>query len=168
MQTATTPTLYPRPGTAAVIRCALGWLRVEFIPQAITSIEFLQSPTQLPESVALSLPSEFESAILCAASGRRFQCPPLHPHGTDFQKAVWKKLQAIPFGVTRSYAQIAAATGKPGAARAVGAACAANPIPLLIPCHRVIASNGTLGGFSGGLAIKKALLRAENAISMEQ
>lgn len=81
--------------------------------------------------------------------------------GTPFQLKVWKAIARIPFGKTRSYAQIAKAVGKPGASRAVGAACGANPLPLFIPCHRVVASNGSLGGFSGGLAIKRLLLRHE-------
>ncbi|MSU42596.1 MAG: methylated-DNA--[protein]-cysteine S-methyltransferase [Pedosphaera sp.] len=88
--------------------------------------------------------------------------PPLDlASGTLFQVQVWKQLQRIPRGQTRSYAQIAAATSRPRAARAVGAACGANPIPLLIPCHRVIASDGTLGGFSGGLEWKRRLLAIE-------
>lgn len=81
--------------------------------------------------------------------------------GTPFQRKVWKAIARIPYGKTRSYAQLAKAVGKPGASRAVGAACGANPLPLFIPCHRVVASDGSLGGFSGGLAIKRLLLRHE-------
>ena len=88
--------------------------------------------------------------------------PPLDLTGaTPFQRAVWRQLQLIPAGQTRSYAAIARAIGRPRAARAVGAACGANPIPLLIPCHRVIASDGSLGGFSGGLDWKRRLLALE-------
>jgi O-6-methylguanine DNA methyltransferase len=91
--------------------------------------------------------------------------PPLHPlAGTAFQQKVWKALLAIPLGETRTYAQIAAAIGHPGAARAVGQACGANPIPVLIPCHRVLASQGGLGGFSAGLDWKKRLLSREKAL----
>ena len=68
---------------------------------------------------------------------------------------------AIPRGETRSYAWIAKRIGKPGAVRAVGTACGANPVPIVVPCHRVIASDGSLGGFGGGLAMKKRLLRLE-------
>ena len=81
--------------------------------------------------------------------------------GTDFQKAVWKELQKIPRGQTRTYGEIAAAIGRPKAVRAVGSACGANPIPLFIPCHRVTAKNG-LGGFGSGLPWKKLLLEQEN------
>ena len=88
---------------------------------------------------------------------------PLAPEGSAFQRRVWDALRAIPRGETRSYGQIARALGDRGAARAVGAANGANPIPLLIPCHRVVAADGTLGGFSGSLAVKAALLAHEGA-----
>jgi len=81
-------------------------------------------------------------------------------HGTYFQKTVWEALQKIPRGQTRTYGEIAAAIGRPNAARAVGTACGANPIPLFIPCHRVVAKNG-LGGFVAGLPWKKLLLKEE-------
>jgi methylated-DNA-[protein]-cysteine S-methyltransferase len=80
--------------------------------------------------------------------------------GTDFQKSVWKKIQAIPFGETRTYLHIAQALGNPKAVRAVAQACGANPLPLLIPCHRVVGT-GNLGGFAGGVALKQKLLSAE-------
>jgi len=80
--------------------------------------------------------------------------------GTAFQRAVWLGLLAIPRGQTISYAELALRVGRPGAARAVGQALGANPVPLLLPCHRVVATNG-LGGFGGGLPMKKTLLRSE-------
>ena len=84
--------------------------------------------------------------------------------GTPFQQCVWRVLQMIPYGQTRSYAWVAQKIGKPKAARAVGAACGANPLPVIIPCHRVIASDGTLGGYSGGLHWKKRLLKLEGTL----
>jgi O-6-methylguanine DNA methyltransferase len=81
--------------------------------------------------------------------------------GTPFQQKVWRAMLTIPRGETRSYAWIAKRIGKPKAARAVGAACGANPVPIIVPCHRVLASDGTLGGFGGGLALKKQLLKLE-------
>jgi len=78
-----------------------------------------------------------------------------------FRLKVWEVLQRIPYGRVRSYGWVARKVGKPKAARAVGAACGANPVPLLVPCHRVIAGDGSLGGFSGGLGVKKRLLRLE-------
>ncbi len=80
-----------------------------------------------------------------------------------FRVKVWEVLQSIPYGRVRSYGWVARKVGKPKAARAVGAACGANPVPLLVPCHRVIAGDGTLGGFSGGLSHKKRLLKLEGA-----
>ncbi|MGE3334858.1 MAG: methylated-DNA--[protein]-cysteine S-methyltransferase [Rhodospirillaceae bacterium] len=83
--------------------------------------------------------------------------------GTDFQKKVWQALLTIPFGETRSYAEIARAIKKPKAVRAVGAANGRNPISIVAPCHRVIGSNGKLTGFAGGLAAKATLLKLESA-----
>ncbi len=83
--------------------------------------------------------------------------------GTDFQKQVWRALLTIPFGETRTYAQIAEQIGRPNAVRAVGAANGRNPISIVAPCHRVIGSNGELTGFAGGLAAKAFLLRLEGA-----
>ncbi len=81
--------------------------------------------------------------------------------GTVFQQKIWKTLQKIPFGKTKSYGEIAKSIKNPKAVRAAGGACGANPVPLIIPCHRVLAANGKLGGFSGGLAWKKRLLAME-------
>lgn len=85
------------------------------------------------------------------------------PVGTDFQKAVWDALSTIPFGETRSYAQIAIQIGHPKAVRAVGAANGRNPLSIVVPCHRVIGTNGKLTGFAGGLAVKEVLLKLEGA-----
>ena len=88
---------------------------------------------------------------------------PLAPAGTPFQRAVWAELRRIPYGETRSYAQIAAGIGKPGAARAVGQANHRNPLPVFIPCHRVIGASGKLSGYGGGLELKQKLLELEGA-----
>ena len=85
----------------------------------------------------------------------------LAPHGTPFQLSVWNALQQIAYGKTRSYAEIAREIGRPAAVRAVGAANGANPIPIVIPCHRVVGSNGSLTGFGGGIDMKKRLLDFE-------
>ena len=87
--------------------------------------------------------------------------PPLDLAGTDFQKSVWRALRKISPGKTKSYGEIARAIGRPKAVRAVGGACGANPVPVLVPCHRVLAANGKIGGFSGGLAWKRTLLARE-------
>ncbi len=87
---------------------------------------------------------------------------PLEPEGTEFQQQVWQELQQIPFGETASYSDIAYAIGNPQATRAVGSANGSNPIPILIPCHRVIGRDGSLTGFGGGLPIKRFLLQLED------
>ena len=92
-------------------------------------------------------------------------CLPLVMTGTDFQKRVWRELLAIPYGETRSYGQIAAAIGSPNAVRAVGAANGANPIPIVVPCHRVIGAGGKLVGYGGGLALKRRLLELEKRVA---
>jgi len=86
------------------------------------------------------------------------------PTGTDFQQRVWRAIAAIPFGETRTYGELAAALGGPPLARAVGAATAANPIPILIPCHRVIGADGSLTGYGGGLRMKVWLLHHEGVL----
>jgi methylated-DNA-[protein]-cysteine S-methyltransferase len=87
---------------------------------------------------------------------------PLVLHGTEFQLQVWRHLRKIPYGETTTYGQLARDIGSPEAARAVGLANGSNPIPIIIPCHRVIGSNGDLTGFGGGLPIKKKLLALES------
>lgn len=87
----------------------------------------------------------------------------LSPTGTDFRQSVWSALREIPYGQTRTYTQIAEMIGRPQAVRAVGAANGANPLPILVPCHRVIGANGSLTGFGGGLAAKSYLLGLESA-----
>jgi methylated-DNA-[protein]-cysteine S-methyltransferase len=86
---------------------------------------------------------------------------PLAPQGTAFQRSVWRALRRIPYGETASYGEVARAIGRPTASRAVGAANGANPLPIVIPCHRVIGSTGKLTGFGGGLDTKAALLALE-------
>ena len=86
---------------------------------------------------------------------------PLSPQGTEFQTHVWMAIKDIPYGETRTYKQIAEAVGSPNAYQAVGQACGANPIPIIIPCHRVLNESGALGGFGLGLDVKKWLLRHE-------
>ncbi|MEC9282994.1 MAG: methylated-DNA--[protein]-cysteine S-methyltransferase [Bdellovibrionota bacterium] len=90
---------------------------------------------------------------------------PLSPRGTEFQSKVWKQLQKIPYGKTKSYGEIAVKIKNPKAMRAVGMANRCNPIPIIIPCHRVIGSNGKLTGFAGGLDLKKKLLDFEAGLS---
>ena len=91
---------------------------------------------------------------------KRFSLP-IAPQGTEFQQTVWQMLQQIPYGKTWSYQQVAQAIGRPKASRAVGMANNKNPLPIIIPCHRVIGANGQLVGYGGGLALKETLLQLE-------
>lgn len=99
------------------------------------------------------------------AGERRDFTFPLDLRGTDFQRSCWRALLAIPYGETRGYGDIARAVSKPNAFRAVGMANNRNPIAIVVPCHRVIASNGTLCGYGGGLDVKRRLLELEGALS---
>ena len=101
------------------------------------------------------------AALQAYASGRTRRLPPLDLDGTPFQLKVWERLCAIPTGKTISYGELAASIGRPKAARAVGAAVGANPVPILVPCHRVIGVNGSLTGFGLGLPMKRSLLSHE-------
>lgn len=91
---------------------------------------------------------------------------PLNPQGTSFQRMVWRELTRIPFGATISYGELARRVDNPAASRAVGAANGRNPIPIIIPCHRVVGANGSLTGFGGGIETKKWLLASERARPM--
>jgi len=101
-----------------------------------------------------------------AGERRQFDLPLDAPPATDFQRLVWDACAQVPYGATASYAGLACAVSSPRAARAVGQALGANPLPILIPCHRILASDGSLGGYSGGLPMKRGLLALEG-ISLE-
>jgi methylated-DNA-[protein]-cysteine S-methyltransferase len=118
---------------------------------------WLHSPARLAEA-RRQLLEYFEG------ERRAFELP-LRPAGTAFQLKAWLALAAIPYGETRSYAQQAQAIGAPDAVRAVGAANGRNPLPIILPCHRVIGADGGLTGFGGGLPVKAALLRLEGALA---
>jgi len=107
-----------------------------------------------------------ESTLKNALTGRAAKnLPPLDLRaGTEFQRKVWKALRKISVGRTKSYGEIARAIGEPKAVRAVGGACGANPIPVLVPCHRVLAAHGNIGGFGGGLEWKRKLLAREGIV----
>jgi O-6-methylguanine DNA methyltransferase len=115
-----------------------------------------RGPGTYPASLARAA-----DALRAYASGRTRRLPPFDLEGTPFQQKVWKRLCAIPTGKTISYGALAASIGRPGAARAVGGAVGSNPVPILIPCHRVIGENGSLTGFGLGLPMKRALLKHE-------
>lgn len=101
-----------------------------------------------------------------AGKRRKFDLA-LDPAGTDFQKAVWKAISGVPFGQTITYGELARRAGVPGSARAAGAATGRNPIGIVVPCHRIMGSDGSLTGYAGGLSKKRALLALEGVLSGE-
>lgn len=100
-----------------------------------------------------------------AGRRRRFETP-LAPHGTPFQSAIWRAIAAVPFGSTITYRELAHSAGFDGSARAAGAATGRNPLSIVVPCHRIVGSNGSLTGYAGGLARKRALLEHEGALAL--
>ena len=127
---------------------------------AVTRLQWVEEMACPNDPTPLS--DEAAEQVRAFLDGRResFELP-LAPRGTDFQRAVWEQVGAIPYGQTRSYSDIAAALGRPAAVRAVGAAVGRNPIWLAIPCHRVVGKDGALTGYAGGLARKAFLLELE-------
>jgi methylated-DNA-[protein]-cysteine S-methyltransferase len=119
-------------------------------------------PTEI-EIIETTLLSEAVSQLNAYLAGELQQFSlPLAPRGTEFMQTVWKALCAVPYGKTASYKEIATVIGNPKAVRAVGLANNKNPLPIFIPCHRIIGSNGKLVGYAGGLAMKQFLLDLEN------
>lgn len=142
----------------------IGSIQISGTETHVTSIQFVDSSPTLSAS-DWALGKEAVGQLEEYFSGKRTQFDlPLAPEGTDFQQAVWQALQTIPFGVTACYGEIAAAIGKPKAARAIGQANNRNPIAIVIPCHRVIGANHKLTGYAGGLWRKEFLLNLENKL----
>jgi methylated-DNA-[protein]-cysteine S-methyltransferase len=150
----------------------LGPLRLCFTEKGLAALEFAEDG-RAPESASSSLPPHIQPSLDAArrALTTYFQGDPtalasltLDPRGTPFQLRVWQELRRIPYGTTISYAELARRVGNPKASRAVGQANAMNPIPLIIPCHRVINADGSLGGYSSGPDRKRWLLRHEGAM----
>ena len=182
-ETATTlgmkPTEYKHGARGTLIRYAvvqsyLGWVLVAATPQGVCAIHFGDSPETLQESLHARFPEAelrdnapgFDAwvakAITFLESPRLGLDLPLDIQGTAFQRRVWRALQDLPAGATTSYADVAARIGQPKAARAVAQACAANPLAVAIPCHRVKRGNGELGGYRWGVERKRALLERES------
>ncbi len=173
-----TPSAYRKgaPGaviTYAVVASAFGRLLVAATSAGVCAVKLGTADDALAASLTAefpgatirpgTLPGGWARAIAAAVGARPATTPdvPVDVSGTAFQWRVWKALQAIPAGETRSYAQVAAAIGRPKAARAVARACAANPVALVVPCHRVVPASGGTGGYRWGADRKAALLARE-------
>jgi O-6-methylguanine DNA methyltransferase len=147
-------------GKITLLSSSKGLCRLLFEPSqpSITNLE----NASIPYKITHEKDSPTASQLMEYFEGRRKAFTiPLDINGTPFHREVWRALLTIPYGKTKSYGQIAQQIGKPRAPRAVGQACGANPIPIIIPCHRVLTSTGKIGGYTGGIDIKNALLKLE-------
>ena len=170
-----TPKIYQQGGIGtkiiyATVKCDLGYLLIATTDKGICAVKLGDRPADLVET----LKTEFDRAALVEDNSHREWSEqilrsiegtdldlPLDIRGTVFQQQVWQALQKIPYGETRTYQEIANELNKPKATRAVGSACGANPIALVIPCHRVLRSDGGLGGYRWGIERKQKLLEIE-------
>lgn len=149
-----------------IIKTDFGLIRVVIKNEKLVRVDIEQSFSMSDETPDMVFDPEitepFTNQMKSYISGKleNFDIPVLFS-GTPFQNSVWKELVKIPFGQTRSYQEIAISLKNPHACRAVGSACGKNPVPIVVPCHRVITKSGTLGGFSCGLHVKKALMAIE-------
>lgn len=175
---ATAPAAIPSPAPTVAgttwrrIPSPVGPLLVAATQDALVAIEFRDNRHPVRR---IGIWREGDSPLLQAAGRqlgeyfagtRRVFDLPLAARGTPFQQSVWATLASIPHGATWSYAELARQVGKPTAVRAVGAANGRNPLPIVLPCHRVVGSDGALTGFGGGLATKAFLLRLEGALAL--
>jgi methylated-DNA-[protein]-cysteine S-methyltransferase len=146
-------------------RAPFGWVTIEASDQGVFGLTFGENgPAQAAVSALARAHLEAaREALTDYFAGTPPHLPALDLQGSDFQRLVWRALLDIPWGEVRTYGELAAALGRPGAARAVGAANGQNPVAILVPCHRVVAAGGRLGGYSGGLEVKRRLLAHEAA-----
>jgi AraC family transcriptional regulator, regulatory protein of adaptative response / methylated-DNA-[protein]-cysteine methyltransferase len=173
-----TPDKYRRGAIAAVIRYActdspLGRMMIAATDRGICSIQFADSDGELLEGLKREFPFATRKVddngmqvwihgLLARISGKQSDAElPLDIRATVFQRRVWTYLQSIPFGATRSYAEVAVGIGQPTASRAVARACATNPVAVAIPCHRVVRGNGNISGYRWGVGRKRKLLKLE-------
>ncbi|BDG09802.1 methylated-DNA--[protein]-cysteine S-methyltransferase [Anaeromyxobacter paludicola] len=147
-------------------RSPLGPIAVEASDEGVCALHLgARTPARPPVSALTR--RHVEDALAALEDYFAGRAPPRLPafdlRGTEFERTVWEELLRIPFGETRTYGEIALALGRPGAARAVGAANGRNPVAILVPCHRVVQAGGRLGGYAGGLDAKRWLLAHEAA-----
>ena len=158
-----------------VAECKLGYVLVAATERGVCAVSLGDSTEMLETALAEEYPaaeirrdgegrSRWVGAILDYLEGQPMPLDlPLDVQATAFQRRVWEALRAIPYGSTRSYSEIAQSLGRPQAARAVARACATNPVSIVVPCHRVVRTDGSLGGYRWGLERKRALLAQEKA-----
>ena len=161
----------------SIVPCALGFVLVAMTSRGVHRVILGDDPLALDDTLRASLPAadivrddaalgEISAQVVALATGAALspalsQSLPLDLRGTAFQQRVWRELQRIPRGETITYAELAVRIGSPKAVRAVGTACGANPVAMVVPCHRVVRADGSLGGYAWGLERKACLLREE-------
>jgi methylated-DNA-[protein]-cysteine S-methyltransferase len=166
-------TVTPSPiGELALAVDDAGLCRVRFSPHNV-SADVPAGDLAAGDLAAGGVPARLAAAVdqlgaYFAGDLTEFDLPLSVPGGSDFERAVWAAMREIPYGQMRTYGEIAAETGDPGAARAVGVACNRNPLPLVVPCHRVVGAGGKLVGFGGGLPRKRFLLELESRVAMQR
>ncbi len=143
----------------------IGWLLLTASNDALQSIRFLETEPNIYNNTANKITKRVIGELTAYFEGTRNQFTiNLEPEGSDFQKSVWKQLLQIPYGQTITYGELAEKLGDPNKVRAVGRANAQNPIPVIIPCHRVIGADNKLVGYAGGISRKRYLLKHEGAL----
>ena len=149
--------------SAGSINTPVGWLLVHADKEGLRGLDFCgtRKPSPMPNDKGSCIDLALEQLDAYFNGKLKSFCLPLAPEGTSFQQKVWQQLTQIPWGQSCSYGQIAKSCENPKASRAVGMANNRNPLPIVIPCHRVVGSDGRLVGYGGGLAIKRWLLQHE-------
>ncbi|RFN59127.1 methylated-DNA--[protein]-cysteine S-methyltransferase [Marixanthomonas ophiurae] len=152
----------------AYFKSPIGWIELKGDASGLGSVIFIDSEISSEENNREKLPNSLQKTIeqlteYFEGNRQTFDIP-LSPQGTEFQKKVWRELQEIPFGKTTSYQKMANALGDPKVIRAAASANGKNPISIIIPCHRVIGTDGSLTGYAGGLQRKKWLLQHESPV----
>lgn len=148
------------------LRCTLGVLTLIASDAGLRRIDFNIDAAPKDASYDTAKLTPYTKAISAYLDGqtKHLNIQPDLEGGTDLQRNVWSELAKIPYGRTISYTELAKRCAKPRAVRAIASACGKNPLPLVIPCHRIVAKNGSLGGFAWGLGTKQALLELEQAV----
>ena len=155
--------------TRAVLPTPIGGLGVTVVDAVVTEVRFGatgEPPTGSLDPVLAAALAELREYF--AGARTAFTVPFRFVRGSEFERAVWTRIASIPYGETVTYGQIARDVGEPGGAQAVGAACGRNPVPVIVPCHRVVGAGGKLVGFGGGLPRKRHLLQLEARVAIEQ
>jgi methylated-DNA-[protein]-cysteine S-methyltransferase len=156
--------------TWTVVVTPIGGLGLRIEDDAVSGVSFGADAGAMGSGATAGVLADAVRELEEYFAGERtgFTVPARPARGSPFERAVWAEIAAIPYGETLSYGAIARAVGEPGGAQAVGLACNRNPLPIIVPCHRVIGSDGKLVGFGGGLDRKRWLLRLEARIAIER